>query len=434
MQFLYPVSRQFPFDEICEQIVRELEKRNWQVPGIDVEFHEYGSGAQKFRLVSKVQGRDFRLWFCRQQSAISGGPWIDIAAVSEITIPKKQLDVYHDESGPTFYLYVGKDYEQDRESFVNHNKVHSKLNGESRTYLQYTGGCHCEMTAGAAFPAVRSIMAMIENDTEGLSRLAHTHSGRRSPLLVHNNDLDREYDPEGDEPRVLRTDEVMAEFGQYLEDSVLTMITSHPVSAEKFDPCTVPEPIPFPDLVGAIFCFGEYGDAERIKQGKEDPEKLKPADRYGMGPYGYRLLSWGTPNDGTVPEAAYKGFLWCGIGEVATETAIESLSIPGHHRWSDRERFVVRLKPNRANDIFIADHSQYEKRRKELNGAMEKERDRFTDAEVADFTRARARTIIAISEYKGGYEQPIILVNRELDLDEVEVVSGPQKEDGRNRS
>ena len=46
-QFLYPRSRQFPFDEIAENIVRALEKRNWNVPGIEVEFDTYGSGEAK---------------------------------------------------------------------------------------------------------------------------------------------------------------------------------------------------------------------------------------------------------------------------------------------------------------------------------------------------------------------------------------------------
>ena len=43
-QFLYPYSRQFPFDEVAEKIVRAIEKRNWKVPGITVEFDIYGSG------------------------------------------------------------------------------------------------------------------------------------------------------------------------------------------------------------------------------------------------------------------------------------------------------------------------------------------------------------------------------------------------------
>lgn len=428
MQFLYPSVQKFPFDSTCEQIVRELEKRNWQVPGINVEFHEYGSAAQKFRAVSWIKSQDFKLWFCRVQRLLPGGRWNDTAGVTEIVIPKKELHVYEDESGPTFYLYVGNDYERDREKFMNGSKVNSKLNGEPKMYLEYKGGCDCRATGGASFEAVSFLTATLTGDAEKLARMTHTHSGRRPPVLVHTNDLNREYDPEGDEPKLFRTSEVMAEFKQYLEEVVLKMIVSCPIPTEKVDAFIAPAPIPFPESVGSIFCFSEYREAERIKQGKEDVEKLELSDRYGLSGGGYRLMSLGTSNDGTVPKIAYEGFLWCGIGEVTPETAIESLEVPGHYRWSDRERFVIRVKPNRANEVYIADHAQYEKRCKELGDAMEKGRDRFTDAEVADFTRARARTIIPISEYQGGYEQPVVLINRELSFDEVEVVSGPHND------
>ncbi|MFA5197818.1 MAG: hypothetical protein WC437_05370 [Patescibacteria group bacterium] len=422
LEFLYPTSRQFPVDEVCEQIVRELEKRNWQVPGINVEFHEYGSGAQKFRAVLRIKSQDFKLWFCRVQRTMPGGRWNDTAGVTEIVIPKKELHVYEDESGPTFYLYVGDDYERDREKFVNGSKVNSKLNGEPKLYLEYKGGCDCRATGGASSEAVGFLTATLTGDAEKLARMTHTHSGRRPPLLVHTNDLGREYDPEGDEPKLFRIAEVMAEFKQYLEEVVLKMVVAHPIPTEKVDTFASPESIPFPESVGSLFCFGEYRDAERIKHGKENPEELDLSDRYGLTGSGYRLMSLETSNDGTVPEIAYDGFLWCGIGEVTAEMAIDSLEVPGHYWWSDRERFVIRLKPSRANGIYIADHAQYDKRRKELGDAMENGRDRFTDAEVADFTRARARTIIPISEYKGGYEQPVVLINRELSFDEVEVI------------
>lgn len=422
--FLYPTSRQFPFDEVCEQIVRELEKRNWQVPGISVEFNEYGSGAQKFRMVSHIRSRDFKLWFCRKQRTMPGGRWNDTAAVTEIVIPMKELHVYDDESGPTFYLYVGDDYERDREQFMNGSKVNSRLNGRPKLYLQYQGGCDCRVASRAAFDAV----AFLTATRAALSRMTHIHSGRRPPLLVHTNDLNREYDPEGDEPTLLRTDTVMAEFYRYLEDVVLRMVMSHPIPEGGVDAVTTLAAIPVPESIGSIFCFGEYRDAERIRQGKENVEQLNLADRYGLLGGGYRLMSLGTPNDGTVPEIAYDGFLWCGIGDVTPETAIDSLEVPGHYRWSDRERYVIRVMLSRANQVYIADHAQYEKRRKELSDAMGEGRDRFTDAEVADFTCARARTIIPISEYQGGYEQPVVLINRELDFDEVEVVSGPHKD------
>lgn len=411
MQFLYPNVQQFPFDSTCEQIVHELERRNWQVPGIDVEFHEYGSGEEKYRAVNYIKGQDFKLWFCRMQRTIAGGRWNDTAAVTEIVIPKKELHVYKDESGPTFYLYVGNNWEADRERFMSSSKVNSKLHGEPKLYLQYHGECHCQG----------------DGLSDSVQGMRHTHPGRRPPLLAHTNDLGREYDPEGDEPKLFRTAEVMNEFEQYLKEVVLKNILSHPIPTEKIDTFAEPEPISFPESIGLLFCFGEYREAERIKQGKTDPDKLDPADRYGLLGSGYRLMSLGMFNDGTVPEIAYEGFLWCGIGEVTAETEIESLEVPGHYRLSDRGRFVIRVTPNRANKIYIADHAQYEKRRGELADSL-KVRDHFRNDEVADFTRARARTIVPISEYRGGYKQPVVLINRELSFDEVEVVSGPHKD------
>lgn len=404
MQFLYPTSRQFPVDEVCEQIVRELEKRNWKIPGIEVEFHEYGSGEQKFRNVNRIKSKDFQLWFCREQGRIPDTHRNDFAAVTEIVIPEKELRIYDDESGPNFYLYVGDDYESDRERFMNGSKVDSKLYGEPKTYLEYTGSFDL--------------------------RRRTRYSNRRPSLLVHTNNSGRQYDPEGEEPKSFRTDEVMEEFKKYLEEAVLGMINTIPIPSEKIDIFAI-ESIPVPESVRELFCFGNRDDEERIEQGKEDIEKLDPSERYGLSGGSYRLLSLDISNDGTIPSIAYDGFLWCGIGKIDTETSISkeasirSLNIPGHCRWTDRENCVFRLKLNRANGVYIADHGQYEKRRKELADAMEKDRDRFTNAEYADFCRARARTIIPVSEYKGDFEQPVVLIKRELSLEEVEIVNGP---------
>jgi len=438
IQFLYPRSRQFPFDGVCEQIIRELEQRNWQVPGIDVEFREYGTGDEKYRAVLLIRGHDFKLRFDRPQGTLPGGRWDNCAGVSDLVIPKREINVYDDESGPTFYLYVGKDWEHDRERFMDGAKVNSKLHGDPRIYLIYRGGCDCQQSAGASFEAVSFLIAAITHDAKKLSNLKHTHSGRRSPLLVHDNDLGREYDPErgnwnwldwkrdpGD-PAFFFTGAVMEEFKKYLEEVVLAMIVSHPIPKEKIDRFVAPKALLIPEIVGQIFCFADYRDAERIKQGKLDVVELNPSDRYGLQGSGYRLMSLDAANDGTVPEIAYDGFLWCGIGEVTETTEIKSLHVPGHYRWSDNERFVIRIKPNRANGIYIADHAPYEKRRQEVADSLG-DRKQFTNEELGDFARARARTIIPIHEYKGGYEQPVVLVNRELSLDEVEVVSGPHE-------
>lgn len=424
MQFLYPKSRQFPFDEVCETIVHELERRNWSVPGMTVTFSQYGSGEQKCRYVSVIRGEDFKIRFCRAQGRVGDGPYNDIAAVSAVVIPCQELSVYSDESGPTFYLYVGQDWGSDRQVFMDHSKCNSKLNKAPRTYLQYGGACTCGSTAGAGFEAVGLLSALVMRNTAALSAMTHTHQGRRSPLLVHTNDLGREYDPEGDEPRSFSTKAVMEEIGSYFEEVVLRTILSCPVPDERIDIFAPATPTPLPSTIGDIFCFAEWRDVQRILQGQNDPTTLPLAERYGLQGSGYRLVPLGE-GDSTVPKTAYEGFLWCGLDAVEPNTPIESLDIPGRYRWPDRERFVVRVKPDHADGIYIADHAVYEQRRREIGDSLTDGRTRFTDSEVNDFICARGRTIVPVSEYQGGFIKPVVLINRELSLSEVEVVSGP---------
>jgi hypothetical protein len=427
MEFLYPTSRQYPFDAVCGEIVRELEARNFDAPGMRVEFHTYGSGEQHMRNVSVVEGVDFRLRFCRKQRTLPGGHWNDVAAVNDIAIPRKMISVYADESGPTFNVYVGNDWEADRAKFMRGHGVNSKLNDAPRTYLRYSGRCRCgERSYGSG----------------------HSHPGRRPPLLVHNNDLGREYDLNRGDREAYDTAEVMLGFYAYLRDVVLAEIMRQPIPAEQIDPCTSAEPIDWPESFGAIYCFAEHRDVTRVQQGQADANELPLAERYGMRGSGYRLLTLDIRNDGTVPEVAREGFLWCGVGDpqplivvdamtdevlsngrrVPSKTAEPKLTIPGHHRWTDRERFVLRIRPKTANEIYIADHAAYEARRKELHALAASRAEvmhptRFTDAEVADFCCARARTIVPIHEYAGGFKQPIVLVRRELGFDEIEVVA-----------
>lgn len=395
IEFLYPSDNSFCFDPVCREIVLELEKRNWDVPGMTVDFDEYGSGELKFRRVSYIRSEEFELFFCRVQRRIPNTYFSDTAGISRIKIPKKELQVYEDKSGPTLYVYVGDDWERDRQNFMNGQKVHSKLEGKPRTYLMYSGS---------------------ESTTE-----KYRYRDRQTRYLLYDNDLDREYTPTGKEPKYFFASSVFKEFAKYLKKRVLRKILKVPVPEKRIDRFFVPV-VPFPGSIGPIFCFGENSDALRIVKGKKDPNSLDPVERYGMTGSGYRLMPYSLRTDETVPKIARDGFLWCGLGSVSSETHIENMQIPGHYRCPDRERFIIRVIPNRANGIYVADHAEYEKRRKELGDALLDGRDLFTDDEVSDFTRARARTIVPISEYDGSYKDPIILINRELGLDEVVLV------------
>ena len=83
---------------------------------------------------------------------------------------------------------------------------------------------------------------------------------------------------------------------------------------------------------------------------------------------------------------------------------------------------LIKVSPKDARGIYVADHATYEKRRAELAVELKGQRDHFTGMEVDDFVRARACTIVSILDYKGNYEDPVYLINRELDIDEVEVI------------
>ena len=382
MQFLYPKSRQFPFDEVGEQIVRALEARAWKVPGFSVEFREYGSGAQKLRYVSSIQSdqsaidlahHDVRIEFGRPQGLLPGGRWNDTAAVNEVRFLRRSLRVYDDESGPTYYIYVGDAWECDRSTWWS--RPNARLNKEPRLCVKYSGW--------------------------------RPYHGRASSLAWDKDG--REYGPEGEEPQSFPTHEVMEEVRAYLRDIVLPAIETYPV----VEPIVYvkPPPIPFPSNVGPFFAYGDGRDARRIELGKKCLDELQLADRYGLDARGWRLAPLRIKSGPDLPAVAYDGFLWCG----------STPNVPGEHgRWSDDQ--LIKVTPKDARGIYVADHAAYAKRRAVLAEAIKGQRDSFTDAEVNDFVRARACTIVPIVDYKGDYEQPIYLINRELGFDEVEVI------------
>jgi hypothetical protein len=197
LKFLYPTSNQFPFDNVTYKIIKALEEKNFNVPGIQVEFHNYGPN-NSYKKVDTIEGDDFRLWFCRVQGK-ADPDWNDTAAVTELNIPGKELHVHEDNSGPTFYLYVGKNWEADKHNFIHGPKVNSKLRGEPKTYLQFSGSWQ-------------------------KSRGGVTYRGKIAPFLAHTNDLEREYDPTGNEPKYFETHKVFEEFTEFFEKKLEQII------------------------------------------------------------------------------------------------------------------------------------------------------------------------------------------------------------------
>lgn len=398
---LRPTAQQFPFDETCAQITQALEARNWQVPGLTVKFRTYGSGDSLYRIVNEVRGDDFVLNFGRSQGRL--GYYNDTAAIDRIAIPGRDLSVYTEECGPTFAEYIGDDWMADREQFLRYGAKFQ--DDKSGHYIAFDATCDCRNTRGASYSALGLLM--------GESDLTHTHENRRSPILSAKSDKERRY----------RTNDIYNEFADWLTENVLRMIEAHPLVQPDYSQFVIKD-APFPSNLPEIYCFAKFRDAIHIRRGQEDVATIPTHERYALS-QSTRWVTLGAYDKlNPVPDTAYDGFIWCGFGSVNSDSTVHDIPIPDHIPWD--EEFVCRVKPNRANDIYVGDHAAYLKRRDELELVMEN-RDRFTDNELNEMYLARGHAFVPVSDYDGSFEQPVLLIGREIGFDEIEIVSIPKE-------
>lgn len=238
----------------------------------------------------------------------------------------------------------------------------------------------------------------------------HRGYPRVARYLIHCNDLRREYDlKEGDPSSFLTTDVVERMTG--LLQIELQKIRATP---EKRDPFVFEAVAPIPIAPATRFwTYAEGSTVARIAEGQADRESLPPARRYALQ-QSTRLLHLGCSAEGLPADSQtlHDGYIWC---------ALDPESIPREARPLFSRKFLI-VEPTRANDIYVVDQAAYDLCRQELITKLESEdpaRTRFTEAEVDDMDRARAATLTPWHEYEGDFQKPIVLIGRELGLDEV---------------
>lgn len=209
---LYPKYHVFPVDEVCEHVLRHLEVRDWQVPGIEVEMTAHDSIGRP--MVARVSGEDFSIEFGHGYV----GP-----NLTRLVVPTKELIFWWNAYELTLNVYRGSDWRRDREFFINErHKYHGRCKCSPR-YIHYRSRCNCNgnSTALKRFGPIEDVA------TEALSSHDALHPHRqmwRCPLMVHY-DWDRTgYTPVGNEPYVYRTESVMAEMEQWLRTQLLPSI------------------------------------------------------------------------------------------------------------------------------------------------------------------------------------------------------------------
>ena len=83
---------------------------------------------------------------------------------------------------------------------------------------------------------------------------------------------------------------------------------------------------------------------------------------------------------------------------------------------------IVTITLKYCNDVYVIDNARFEEERMRIFDEISP-RDTLTPEEISKAYCERAKTFIPITEYKGGYKEPVVLIERELDFDEIEWVS-----------
>lgn len=384
--FLCPKAKKNQFDEVCVKIVKAIEKRNWKVPGLTIKFSVYGSGESKYCYIKNIYGDDFKLDFCKVEDELEG--YNDKSVLFQVTIPFQQMRVYGDESLPTYYLYVGKDWNKDKKEFIHNIKAIAKLIGKPKTYLKYEG-----------------------KKCDGSNQ-----------LLVNTNDLGREYSPEGNEHTEFVLDEKFKEFTDWLYKNVLEYILSFP-EAEVINPPVIPNKlIPYKGMWDIIFSISNEPFKKRIEIGKKNLEELEPEDRHASL-HSYRCLIYFSlgGNDKETPKVAFGEYIWCDTNQdITSKSSYNSLNFEirnGYFRGWDK-KLIVAISLKYANDVYVIDNAPFDETRKQIFESIAP-RNTLTDEELTKAYVARGKTIIPINEYKGGYKEPLVLIRRELDFNEI---------------
>lgn len=383
--FVWPnEGNRHPLAHAGARLVQEFARVGWDAPGFNVELAVSGSGRNLHRQVRRISGNlpdgPFVFTFGMHEVDRSGKAFA--AGLSEIVIPPGiELVTYSDNSGPTAALYVGRDWKADGKAFIDGFKTNAKLNGERKSYLRYEG---------SDLPRYRGI-------------------------LLHTNDLGREYEPEGSEPVALALIELVAKVEAVVDRIIAQMSQLPSAQFEGRDAglstllpvTTTPAPADFPKLYAWI-------RDNRLHHLLHEPKG--PEDDYGLRG-GARLLRLGDRPRIKVNQVAYGAFIYAS----ADPSTRREHPIDRHDRSLPVEISITDL-----TNVYVVDASLYgQARSKAVADAVAKGRDALSDQDITEALAAVAGTIVPAKDYRGGYAEPMYIIRRQLDRDEVRLLRGP---------
>lgn len=414
-----PNRKSYPFDIAANKIVQTLREYNWKVPGIEVEFTTYGTGFDKNSFVSKIVGYRIRsgirtdsfiLEFSYPKSGSNG--------IKEIIFREERIEVYDDNSGPVYWLYVGPGslhYPPDPDELqteINHPRFweytkndgfFAKMPDETTARSEFM---HKLTLSHARLKAEPRIALLYENR----HRCAALTKGAR---ITNNDDLERNYRALPSEPQSFDLGKLYNHFSKRLE-KILAEIKQHPVE-EEFNPLAhfkLEAKIPIETVkhpLRNIYTIVIPRNFERILNAKIDgTSNIELCDFYALGAcQGGHLL---VPTEEALKKPSHK----YGEGVIDIPFYTGSAGLSG--LWG-----LVEIRLKYANDCFVADGAVYMRAREEKFRKIAP-RKRLNDAEIEELEEIRRKNLVPLVDYNGNYQKPYLIIDRELDFDEVEPI------------
>lgn len=359
-----------------------------EVPGlgeIQVRLHD-SNGI--FKAISEVRIGNFRIWNCRDTGLWYNGKLIDVSHPSNIELGDKertQIELYSDESG----VFIRKDGKR----FTN-----------ERWKTRFGSGYRSD------------------NERDELYR---TYNGPNPMATVGEDEAPN--DGWKEDMTELSWRQIQDEAIVWMANNILFPLKLAEKPQEQTTELPEDEPYPF-EKVGPIFTFIQTRDLERVVRIKDHPESAYPDERHAIHP-NIRLVPLGMGSKG-LPHEAYDGYIYCKPGVIA-DIEQDDVNEIGNE-WRRTDNFLggahgfAQVHPKSARDVYVVDWAEWQKFR---DATFSETHNRLTDDEMRENFAVVARTLTPVTDYDGLFQEPIVLIGRELELDEIEsLVPAPERQ------
>lgn len=413
-----PNRKSYPFDTVATKIVQALKEHNWKIPGIEVQFVTYGTGFSKYSFVRKIIGYTIHSESRTDDFIFEFEASPEIGGIEQMIFKEERLEVYSDNSGPTYWLYVGPG---SLHYPPNPDELQAEINRpKSRIYTK-NDGFFVEMPNETTAHSIFMHSLTLSNARlESKPRIALYYRNEdycaalaKGARIVNSDDLERDYKALPSEPQSFDLDKLYNHFAKRLR-KILTKIEQYPIE-EDFDPfayfkeeAKIPiETIKHPlDDVYTIISSRSFERIENAKQNGTDNIEL--CDFYAL--LGCQCGSLIVPIEEALSKPKYK------YGENIIDIPFYTGNVVKTFGWG-----IAKINLKYANNCFVTDGAAFMRARE----AMFKQiapRQRLNDAELQEIEKVSQEKCVPLVDYDGSYQKPYLIISRELDFDEVELI------------